>query len=191
MIQQGISEIFEAASKIKSQASRVRYLQDRKLNQVMLMVLQMAFSDQIKFALPKGPTPYKPTQLVDLEGRLYGEVRRMYLFIEGGYGGKSNANISQTRREALWVQQLESMDVADAALMDAVKDGKVPYSGISPAVVRQAFPGLLPPEDKSKKKAGRKPGPVPKKAAEEAKKAVQKAVGKKASKPQSVEAPTT
>lgn len=169
----GVAETLIKANNIKNTNDRVRFLQQNKNNRTMLILLQMAFSPNIKFALPDGPTPYTPLppEFPDNEGRLYGETRRLYLFVEGGFAGKINNSLKQDRREVLWVQLLESMDANDAALLDAVKDGKTPYKGITAVVVRKAFPGLLPA---AVKKTAVKKTATKKTAAK--KKAVKKAV---------------
>jgi hypothetical protein len=69
---------------------------------------------------------------------LYTEIRRLYLFVEGG-----NPNLSKLRREMLYIQLLESVDPNDAKLLNYVKDKKLPFRGITAKIVNQAFPNLL------------------------------------------------
>jgi hypothetical protein len=74
---------------------------------------------------------------------LYAEVRKLYLFVKGG-----NDNLKPLRRETLFIQLLESLAPADADLLCAIKDKKMPYKGIDAKIIREAFPGLLPDEQK-------------------------------------------
>jgi hypothetical protein len=69
---------------------------------------------------------------------LYQEQRRLYLFIAGGH-----PDLSQLRRETLFIQVLESIPPEEAELLLAVKDKKLPYKGITKEIVQEAFPGLL------------------------------------------------
>lgn len=105
---------------------------------VIRKLLYYAFDPKVKFLLPEGAPPYKPCDFLDQEGRFYTEVRKMYLFIEGG-----NPNLTKLKREMLFIQLLESIGKGDAELLVAIKDKKLPFSNITEKVVREAFPGLL------------------------------------------------
>lgn len=134
-----VSTILKEASEIKDKKQRVRFLQSHHPNMLMKTLLKYVYDPNIKFALPPGEPPYKPCEALDQENMLYLEQRRFYLFLEGG-----NPNLNPLRREALFVQLLESIEPEDAKLMIAVKDKKLPYKGITEKVVREAFPSLLP-----------------------------------------------
>jgi hypothetical protein len=109
-------------------------------NPAMLSVLKHIFDPNIKFLLPKGNPPYEPLDF-DEPGRLYGEARRLYLFIEGG-----NTTITQQKRESLFVNLLENVNKEEALLLLAMKDKKSPLKGLTKNLVAAAFPGLLPDE---------------------------------------------
>ena len=47
---------------------------------------------------------------------------------------------------ALFIEMLESVAPADAKLLCAIKEKKLPWKGITPEIVNEAFPGLLPNE---------------------------------------------
>ena len=134
-----VSTILKEASEIKGRKERIRFLQSHHPNQLMKLLLQYTFDPNIKFALPEGKPPYKPCEVLDNENMLYLEQRRLYLFLEGG-----NPDLNDLRRETLFVQLLESIVPADAELLIAVKDKKMPYKGITEKIVREAFPRLLP-----------------------------------------------
>ena len=69
---------------------------------------------------------------------LYTEARRLYLFIEGG-----NPNLTQLKRESMFVDLLQSINPEDAKLLISIKDKKLPYKGLSSKTVLKAFPGLF------------------------------------------------
>jgi hypothetical protein len=100
-------------------------------------VLKLACDPKLKFALPEGETPYKPNDLGDDWGILPAEMRRMYLFLEGG-----QPNLKTLRREQLWVEFMQYINPDDAKLMDLVKDKKLP-EGLTEATVKKAFPDLF------------------------------------------------
>lgn len=99
-------------------------------------LLRLALDPNIKFALPDGPTPYKPSDY-DEPGILYAEIRRMYIFVEGG-----NSGLKRTRRESLWIELLGALHKDDAKLMDGIKDKQLPV-GLKVDVVLAAFPDLF------------------------------------------------
>lgn len=136
-------ELLEEASAQPSEAERVKYLQT-KTNPVLQRYIELALHPDIKFALRPGPFAYKPSNFPDTHGKLYMEVRRMYLFLEGGH-----PTLSPEKRESLFVEILESCEPKDAELLLAIKDKKLPYKGITYSVVQKAFPGLLPDKVKT------------------------------------------
>ena len=138
-----ISKILKDASEIKGRQDRIQFLKTHHPNQLLKLLLQYVYDPNIKFDLPPGAPPYKETEALDQSGRLYQEMRRLYLFLEGG-----NPNLHAIRRETLFIQLLESIDPEDAKLMCAIKDKKMPYKGITEKLVREAFPQLLPEKSK-------------------------------------------
>ncbi len=135
-----ISEILERASagdKVNGKAALlVKYD-----NPTLRKILKYTFSEKVTFiGLPEGEPPYRPNTLVDVENVLYAETRRLYLFTDGG-----NPNLSQVRKEAIYIEMLENVDSRDAKLLVCMKDKKLPeeFKGITKAVVKKAFPDLL------------------------------------------------
>lgn len=139
----GVAEILEQISKIPKKVDKLTELQKHAGNSTLLTILQGAFDPRIEWLLPEGVPPFKKNDLHDLENVLYAEVRKLYLFVKGG-----NDNLKPLRREALFIQLLESLAPADADLLCSIKDKKMPYKGITQQLVKEAFPGLLPNEQK-------------------------------------------
>ena len=132
-----IDEILMGIDQLKTKEERVATLKKYK-HDAIEAILRGAFDPDIKWALPAGPVPYRASGAIDQQGMLYSEYKRFYIFIEG-----SCPNLRQARRELLFVQFLESLHPADAALMSHVKDKHLPYPNITPELVDEAFPGLL------------------------------------------------
>lgn len=141
-MKKSLYEILEECSKGKSVDERVALLQ-KNSSAPLQTLLKYAFDPGLKFLLPDTTPPFKPTDFLDQENRLYTELRRLYLFVEGG-----NPNLTPFKREMLFIQILESVDKNDAVLLCHVKDKKLPFKEINSKVVRKAFPGLLPEEQK-------------------------------------------
>lgn len=137
MMKLSVYEILKKASSITDENQRMRWL--RENNSVALeSVLRGAFDSRIKWLLPEGIPPYKPSELVDQQHIFYSESRKLYLFIEGG-----NLGLKQLRREALFIAMLEAIDPEDAKLLLAIKEKTLPFPGITPEFIRKAFPGIL------------------------------------------------
>lgn len=134
----GVAEILDKTSKLTARKDKIAFLQKNE-NPALRTVLQLAFHPGVKSAIPEGVPPYKPCEFLDQEGRLHTEWKRLYLFCAGG-----NDALKPLKREMLFIQLLESIAPADALLLCEAKDKKIPYKGITPALVNEAYPGLLP-----------------------------------------------
>lgn len=121
---------------------RIAYLRQHGSDQ-MIHILNLIFDPNVKFVLPEGPMPegsWKSLpEATDMQGMLYAEARRLYIFTEGG-----NPNLRPKRREQLWVNLLESVTPVDADLLISMKDKKFPsWNKITKKQFEEAFPGRL------------------------------------------------
>lgn len=130
-------DILREISEIEKASDRVQALQNHKYVNAIKQVCEYTFSSGIKWLLPEGEPPYKPCEFVDVEGRFISELRKLYLFVEGG-----NPNLTKLRRESLFIQLIESIDPKDAKLLVSMKEGKMPFKGITKKIVQQAFPDI-------------------------------------------------
>lgn len=137
-----IYEILENTSKKKTEEEKVAYLQEHADNATLQTILVGAFYPDVRWALPPGMPPYTPCDPVNAESFLYTQAKRLYIFAEGG------SNLNNLRREALFIELLESVHPKDAEVVLAMKDKTLPY-GITPQLVNKAFPGLLNNEEQS------------------------------------------
>lgn len=130
-------ELFKEVEALSSRADKIKKLQE--IGQPAWYVLAYTFSPTAKWLVPEGEPPYKPlAEGTDVEGRFYSELRRLYLFIEGDRD--TQKNLKQVRREQLFIDLLESIDPKDAKLLIAMKDGKLPFKGITKKLTMEAFP---------------------------------------------------
>jgi len=135
-MQPGVSEILDKVSKLKKESDKIEVL---KMSQcpALLTVLQGAFDSRIKWLLPEGVPPYRPNPAPETHNVLHSEMRKMYLFVEGG-----NPNLKQIKREALFIEMLESVHHEDAKVLLNIKEKKTPAKGLTKEMVNKAFPGL-------------------------------------------------
>lgn len=133
-----ISEVLKRANDLENLQERKAFLLEHD-SPAIQTILRCVFDDNIKFLLPKGKAPYKPTEFDNQESRLYSEMRKMYLFVEGG-----NPNLAQVKREQIFIELLETIDRQDAELLVAVKDKKLPYKNITRNLIEKTYPGLIP-----------------------------------------------
>lgn len=132
-----ISEILDKVSKLKSKKDKVKFLQDNNTDSLR-MVLKSAFDPKIKWLLPEGDVPYKRNDAPEgtEHSVLAYEARKLYHFLEGG-----NADITQGKRETMFIQMLEGLHETEADVLCAAKDKVLhqKYKGLSEPVVKEAF----------------------------------------------------
>ena len=101
-------------------------------------VIKSSFDPTIKWALPYGDVPFIPND--SPEGTEHNvlsyETRKLYHFIEGG-----NNNLTQSKRETMFIQMLEGLHPDEAEILVAAKDKVLHqrYKGLSANVVKEAF----------------------------------------------------
>ena len=132
--------IFEDIAKANSIEARQKVLLENESNPLKEL-LKYAFHPDIKFVLPPGMPPYKTIGSPEEYNPtyLYPNIRKFYLFVEGGHEG-----ITQLRREQLFIQMLESLHPKEAEVVIQVKDKKLKYRGLTYKLVKKTFPEILP-----------------------------------------------
>lgn len=133
----GIGEILKNAAEKKTAQEKIEYLR-ANYNPTLATILQGAYDDGVVWDLPPGSPPYKPSELVDQEGQLYTSARRLYLFAVGGHD-----TLKPLKREALFIELLETVSPLDAEVLIAMKDKKLPHKSLTKKLISEAFPGLV------------------------------------------------
>jgi hypothetical protein len=133
-----IAEILDLVKEAKDVSTKVSILRQYD-NETLRYIFELAFHPNVGWWLPEGAPPYKPSEVLDTEGRLYNEARTLPLYLAG-----NRPDIKQAHRENLFIGLLESLHPKDAELLIAVKDKKV--EGLNVATINEAFPGLIPNE---------------------------------------------
>jgi len=132
-----ISEILDKVSKAKTKQNKIALLKEHD-SQALRMVIKASFDPKIKWALPDGEVPFKRNEAPagTEHSVLAYESRKLYHYIRGG-----NSDLSQSKRETMFVQMLEGLHESEADVLVAAKDGVLHqmYKGLSANVVKEAF----------------------------------------------------
>ena len=133
-----MNEVLQKVSNAKTKAQKIKLL--RELNSPALRSILIAnFDESVISMLPDGDVPYKPNDAPEEteHTKLIQEYRKLYLFFKGG------ANISQARRETLFIQLLEGLHAKEAEVLSLVKDKKIGKRWkITRQCVEEAFPEI-------------------------------------------------
>ncbi|AHB80617.1 hypothetical protein S-MbCM7_203 [Synechococcus phage ACG-2014h] len=133
-----MNEVLQKVSNAKTKAQKIKLLQDYN-SPALRAILIANFDESVVSMLPEGDVPYKKNDAPeDTEHtKLVHEYRKLYLFFKGG------ANISQNRRESLFIQLLEGLHQGEAEVLCLVKDGKIGKRWkITKQCVEQAYPQI-------------------------------------------------
>ena len=137
-----LSEILRAAAGFKTKEEKIAFL--RQHNSIPLRrILRYAYSPNVEWILPEGNPPYKPLpadQQIGSEMMLLKEVRTCYLFLKGD--DEWNPNVPMRKREMMFQELLEAVHPADAELLLACKNRRLPYKELPREIIREAFPDL-------------------------------------------------
>jgi hypothetical protein len=165
-------EILELASKQRSNAKKVEVLKEYR-NDGLITIMIMNFDESVISCLPVGAVPYATadgqtslggnlTDLIDSKAKTDGmktngyygteeftnekmktsirnEYHNFYLYVRGG-----NDNISQLRKETMFINMLQGLHPLEAELMCFVKDKNLTDKyRISFENVREAYPDIV------------------------------------------------
>lgn len=156
-MKRGLAEVLELAAKEKKNQDKITMLHIHDSPQLRKMIKYILDPYVIWWDFLKdNPAPYKPNRYMDAEGRLFQEMRILYMFCESGddwMGLKNEQQLTRMglqnnpkRRQRIWIQLLESISPEDAALLCSAPNKEFPFKGLPRKVIDEAFPGLLSPE---------------------------------------------
>ena len=129
--------IFKELSEQKTHLQKVKYLKENR-NDMVDLLLELAFSKDIRITLPEGSPEYQKTGEVELYNAtlLYANRRQIEMFIND-----NTAQIPELKREQLFIDLLENLDPAESQLLIEVKDKKLEsYPGITKKVIEKVYP---------------------------------------------------
>ena len=129
--------IFKEVSEQKTHLQKVKHLKENR-NDMVDLLLELAFSRDIRITLPEGSPDYQKTGEVELYNAtlLYANRRQIEMFIND-----NTAQIPELKREQLFIDLLENLDPAESQLLIEVKDKKLEsYPGITKKVIEKVYP---------------------------------------------------
>ena len=164
-------EILQLVSKQRTNAKKVEVLKSHR-NDGLITILIMNFDDSVISVLPPGDVPYADldgqtslggnlTDLIDSKARndgmktsgYYGteefaneknktsirnEYKNFYMYVRGG-----NNDISQIRKDTMFINMLSGLHPLEAELMCLVKDKKITDKyKITLDIIKEAYPDI-------------------------------------------------
>ena len=130
-------EILTKVNNAKDKPKKIEVLKKYDTNELR-MFLKGAFDEKLEWLLPEGKPPYTVNEApVGTEHTwLKQEVKRMFHFLKGG-----NPQLSQMKRDNMFIQMLEGLSAEEAELLVWAKDGELNkhYKGLTANLVKEAF----------------------------------------------------
>lgn len=142
-----IAEIVNKACELKTNEEKVQWLRANSSMPLKNILSLMYNKHKFKFNIPTKTPPYAKSEYPDSQGMLYREARKLKYFVEGYGGDKLHAY----RREALFIQMLESVDKHDAELLCKMIAQK-PLKGLPAAVINEALGDVVDIKEKAEEK---------------------------------------
>ncbi len=131
-------EVLQKVSNAKTKKEKIALLE--KFNTPALrMLFIINFDDSVVSMLPPGNVPYTPNDSPDgtEHTMLEKEARLLHHFFKGG------SNVSQNKRESMFIQMLEGLSAGEAEVLCLAKDKKIGKRWkITKACVSEAFPQI-------------------------------------------------
>ena len=132
-----MSEVLDKVAKAKTKKQKVELLRQHNTD-ALRMVLKSSFDPRIEWDLPEGDVPYTPNEAPEgtEHNMLVHEARTLFHYIKGG-----NPQLTQNRRENMFIQLLEGLHQSEAEIIVSAKDKGLhrKYKGLSANVVKEAF----------------------------------------------------
>ena len=137
-----LPEIFKEANKLATREERITFLQKHE-SPAMKDVIRIAFDKDVICVLPEGAPPYKPDDAPEgyAPSSLYKKFREFRFYFKGPVAD----GVKPLKREAMFVQLLESIHFSEAELLIRAKDRILhkKLMGITRKLCQDAFPGLI------------------------------------------------
>ena len=130
-------EILTKVNNAKDKPKKIEVLRRYDTSELR-MLMKGAFDPKLEWLMPEGKPPYKPNEApIGTEHTwLKQEVKRMFHFLKGG-----NPQLSQMKRDTMFIQMLEGLCDEEAKLLIQVKDKELNkhYKGLTANLVKEAF----------------------------------------------------
>ena len=142
-----VAEILSEASKLKNKKDKVEFLSQYRFRKDMELIIKGAYHPAIVWLVPDGPLPegvqFSDVPAVDLaDDRLIRAHRQFQYLVKGG------PDMKQSKREDIYLNILRSVHESEAKLLMSIVGKKIPYKGMTRALMLETFPDWLPVSNK-------------------------------------------
>jgi hypothetical protein len=136
-----IAEIVGKLKSAKTKTERIKILKDNDCAAIRGLI-RMNFDESLKLALPDGIPPFKKATVPQGFGNttLKASATGWYVFVK-----ELSPNMKQSKREALFIQLLESLDAKESEILLQAKERTLDL-GLTKKVILEVFPGLIQSE---------------------------------------------
>ena len=138
-----VAEILSEASKLTAKKDKVDFLSQYKNRRDMEHIIKGAYHPAIVWLVPDGPLPegvqFSDVPAVDLaDDRLVRAYRQFQYLVKGG------PEMQKAKREDIYLNILRSVHESEAKLLMSIVGKKIPYKGMTRALMLETFPDWLP-----------------------------------------------
>ena len=138
-----VAEIFSEASKLKAKKDKIEFLSRYRNRKDLELIVKGAYHPAIVWLVPPGPLPegveFSDVPAVDLaDDRLIRAWRQFKYLVKGG------PVMKQAKREDIYLNILRAVHRSEAELLMSIVDKKIPYKGLTRALMLETFPDWLP-----------------------------------------------
>ena len=131
-------EVLQKVSNAKTKKEKIALLKEYN-TQALRSLFIINFDDTVISMLPPGDVPYTPNDAPEGTEHtlLEKEARLLHHFFKGG------SNVSQNKRETMFIQMLEGLSAGEAEVLCLAKDKQIGKRWkITKACVSEAFPSI-------------------------------------------------
>jgi len=128
--------VMEDFTKAKSKAEKIAVLRSNE-SWALKDILKGSLDPKVKWHLPEGAPPYQPSSHSEPMASIFRENTKFRYFVKN-----NNINISQVKREQIFIGILEAVHPKDAELVISMINKKPPVKGLTFKIAQEAFPDL-------------------------------------------------
>jgi hypothetical protein len=128
--------VMEDFTRAKSKAEKVAVLRSNE-SWALKDLLKGTLDPKVKWDLPEGAPPYQPSSHSEPMASIFRENTKFRYFVKN-----NNINISQIKREQIFIGVLEAVHPKDAELVINMINKKSPVKGLTLKIAQEAFPDL-------------------------------------------------
>lgn len=132
-----VYEVIDETRKKRSKADKIQVLRDNE-SWALKDILRGTYDDVVQWLLPPGTPPYTPNEEQSVPSNLLRQNTQFRYFVKGGEGER----VMKAKREKNYLRLLEAIHPKDAELVISMIS-KQSITGVTKAVVMEAFPGLI------------------------------------------------